>query len=88
AGTVMLATYLLVERYSRPLQLLRESMEEIGYGRFDVRIAEQRNDEIGELFRQFDAMAASLEERSRGDAVPARKPTHAVTRAEAGGSHA
>jgi serine/threonine-protein kinase len=88
AGTVMLATYLLVERYSRPLQLLRESMEEIGYGRFDIRIAEQRNDEIGELFRQFDAMAASLEERSRGDAAPASKPTHAVARAEAGGPHA
>lgn len=66
AATVTLATYLLVERYSRPLRLLRESMDEIGQGRFDFRIAEQRGDEFGELYRAFDSMAARLEEAAEG----------------------
>jgi eukaryotic-like serine/threonine-protein kinase len=66
AGVVTLATYLLVERYSKPLQLLRESMEEIGQGRFDYRIDEKRDDEIGELYLAFDAMAARLREFQGG----------------------
>ena len=64
AATVTLATYLLAERYSRPLKLLRESLEEIGHGRYDCRIAEQRADEFGEVYRAFDAMAAQLEDRA------------------------
>ena len=59
--TVGLATYIVFERYSRSLRRLRESLAEIGEGRFDCRIAEQRRDEIGQTFRAFDAMAARLE---------------------------
>jgi serine/threonine-protein kinase len=82
AATVTLATYLLVERYSRPLRLLRESLDEIGEGRYDCRIAEQRTDEFGEVYRAFDAMAARLEDRSEngkaadtGSANPGSKST-------------
>jgi serine/threonine-protein kinase len=64
AATVTLATYLLVERLSKPLRLVRDSLEEIGQGRFDCRIAEQRGDEFGEVYRAFDAMAERLEEMS------------------------
>jgi tRNA A-37 threonylcarbamoyl transferase component Bud32/HAMP domain-containing protein len=67
AGTVALVTYLLTERYSKPLQMLRESMDEVTQGRYDIRIGEKRNDEIGELFRAFDAMAASLDPDSTKD---------------------
>lgn len=61
AATVALATYLLVERYGKPLRLLRDSLEEIGQGRFGYRIREQRNDEFGDVFRSFDTMAERLE---------------------------
>jgi serine/threonine-protein kinase len=75
AATVGLATYLLVERYSKPLRMLRESMEDIAAGRFESRIGEQRNDELGELYQAFDAMAAKLQQdategRREGAAVP------------------
>ena len=69
AATVALATYLLVERYSKPLRVLRESMEEIAEGRFNSRISEQRNDEIGELYRAFDDMAARLEQGAQVSAA-------------------
>ena len=60
-ATVGLATYVVFERYSRALRRMRESLAEIGEGRFDHRIAERRRDEIGEIYRAFDAMAARLE---------------------------
>jgi tRNA A-37 threonylcarbamoyl transferase component Bud32 len=61
AATVGLATYLLVERYGKPLQLLRESMREIAMGRTAYRIRETRDDEFGEVFRAFDDMAEQLD---------------------------
>ena len=61
AVTVGLATYIVFERYSRSLRRLRESLAEIGEGHFDCRIAEPRRDEIGQIYRAFDAMAARLE---------------------------
>lgn len=64
AAAVGLATYLLVERYSKPLQLLRESLLEIAQGRLGYRIAEKRSDEFGEVFKAFDSMAESLEKLS------------------------
>jgi serine/threonine-protein kinase len=48
-------------------------MAEIGKGRFDHRIAEQRNDEFGLLFRAFDDMAQALQRREPG--TPAAPPT-------------
>lgn len=71
AGTVGLATYLLAERYAKPLRLLAESMNEIGRGRIGYRIAEKRKDEFGEVFRVFDAMAERLE---RSNTVDDHKP--------------
>jgi len=71
AATVGLATYLLAERYSKPLRLLSESMNEIGQGRLGYRIAEQRNDEFGEVFRVFDAMAERLERGAAPEPQPA-----------------
>lgn len=63
-ATVGFATYVLVERYSRPLRLLRESLGEIAAGRLGYRIAESRNDEFGETYRAFDQMAEALERRT------------------------
>ena len=60
---VCIATYVLANRFSKPIKLLRESMNEIGKGRFDHRIAERRNDEFGQLFQSFDDMARALQQR-------------------------
>jgi serine/threonine-protein kinase len=61
AAAVTAATYYIADRYSKPIRLVRDSMDEIGKGRFDYRIAEKRDDEFGELFEAFDRMAANLE---------------------------
>ncbi len=58
AGTWMLANW-----FSRPIQLLEESMRELGAGRLDHRIGERRNDEFGLLYQSFDEMAAALKQR-------------------------
>ena len=69
-ATAGLATYLLVERYAKPLQLLRESLDEIRNGRYGYRIAEKRSGEFGEVFAAFDAMAARLERDASDQAAP------------------
>jgi len=60
-AAVVIATYLIADRYSKPIKLLAESMAEIGKGRYDYRIAEQRADEFGQLYRDFDNMAQALQ---------------------------
>ena len=66
-----LATYLMLDRYARPLRMLGDSLDEIRDGRYDCRIEESRTDEIGDLNDSFNAMAASLEQKAT-DAVIAR----------------
>ncbi len=62
-AAVVITTYMLARRYSKPISLLHDSMDEIGKGRYDYRIAERRNDEFGELYINFDDMAQSLQNR-------------------------
>jgi len=50
------------------MRVLRNSLAELGRGRYDYRIAEERNDEFGELYRTFDTTAAALE--ARHDTLP------------------
>jgi serine/threonine-protein kinase len=66
-AAVSLATYLIADRYSKPLRLLQDSMAELGKGRFDYRIAEQRNDEFGQVYRSFDNMAQAVQKRLETD---------------------
>ena len=62
AVTATLATYLMLNRYARPLRTLGDSLDEIRDGRYDCRIEEARTDEIGDLYDSFNGMAASLEQ--------------------------
>ena len=62
AVTATLATYLLLDRYARPLRTLGDALDEIRAGRHDCRIEEVRTDEIGDLYDSFNGMAASLEQ--------------------------
>jgi serine/threonine-protein kinase len=60
-AAVALATFLIANRFGKPIKLLRESMAEIGKGRLDHRIGERRNDEFGLLYLAFDDMAQALQ---------------------------
>ena len=68
-----LATYLMLDRYARPLRTLGDALDEMRDGRYDCRIDEARGDEIGDLYDSFNAMAANLEQRAT-DALAARSP--------------
>jgi serine/threonine-protein kinase len=65
AVTATLATYLMLDRYTKPLRLLGESLDEIREGRYDCRIDEKRTDEIGDLYDSFNQMATHLEQRTQ-----------------------
>ena len=56
-------TYWLARRLGEPIRVLRNSLQELGNGHFDYRIAEERKDEFGELYAEFDKTAAALEAR-------------------------
>ena len=73
-AAVAVATYLVSNWFAKPIRLLRESMAEIGKGRFDHRSAERRNDEFGLLFQAFDDMAGALQQRTGGASAAAGDP--------------
>ena len=58
---VTLAMYFVANWFARPIKLLRESITEIGHGRFEHRIREQRQDEYGLLYSEFNQMAQALQ---------------------------
>jgi eukaryotic-like serine/threonine-protein kinase len=62
-AAVAAGTYFLAQRLASPARILRNSLQELANGRYDYRIADQRKDEFGELFAQFDRTAAALEQR-------------------------
>jgi len=74
-------TYLLARGLSGPIRVLRNSLDELANGRYDYRIADERKDELGELYAEFDRTAAALEARhdppKTGDAPPVKPPEEA-----------
>ena len=46
------------------------ALGEIGEGNLNCRISEERNDELGEVFGEFNKMAASLEAHNASDPTP------------------
>jgi eukaryotic-like serine/threonine-protein kinase len=71
---VALAMYFVANWFAKPIRLVSDSMAEIGKGRFDHRINENRRDEFGELFAAFDQMAAALQAREAGSTAPTAAP--------------
>ncbi|HSW03640.1 protein kinase domain-containing protein [Aquabacterium sp.] len=61
---VAIAMYFVANWFAKPIQLVADSMAEIGKGRFDHRINEQRKDEFGQLYAAFDNMAQALQDRA------------------------
>ncbi len=65
-----LATYLMLDRYARPLRTLGDALDEIRDGRYDCRIEEARTDEIGDLYDSFNGMAAALDTQAGDTTAP------------------
>lgn len=61
----MIAGFLLSRHLLRPLELLRREVEEIAEGRFSHRVEIRGSDEIADLGRRFNSMAARLEQSYR-----------------------
>ncbi|MBI5255424.1 MAG: protein kinase [Burkholderiales bacterium] len=67
---VAIAMYFVANWFAKPIQLVADSMAEIGKGRFDHRINEQRKDEFGQLYAAFDNMAQALQDRATAGLDP------------------
>jgi len=79
ASAVVVATYFIAAHYSKPIRLLKDSMEEIGKGRVAYRIGEKRNDEFGLLYEAFDRMAEQLEQRLPPQPPDSKLPSMSAT---------
>ena len=84
---VAIAMYFVANWFAKPIRLVAESMAEIGKGRFDHRINEQRKDEFGELYVAFDAMAQALQDRNAAGIDTPLPPTLASPRTVATTAH-
>jgi len=61
---LIIISWWLTRMFTRPIRLLQESTEQLGQGKLSVRTTPElakRKDELGDLSRSFDAMAAQLE---------------------------
>ncbi|MCG5055884.1 MAG: HAMP domain-containing protein [Myxococcales bacterium] len=63
SAVVAVMVALSMMRTLRPLRVLRQQAREVAGGHYDRRLGVASRDEIGELAREFDAMAIALQER-------------------------
>jgi signal transduction histidine kinase len=63
--TIAAAAFLFTLRTLRPLGVLRERAREVAGGDYARRTGVTSHDEIGDLAREFDAMAGAIEEREQ-----------------------
>jgi class 3 adenylate cyclase len=61
----LVPAFALARGITRPVAELARAARRIGAGQLDTRVRLRRGDEVGELGRAFDEMAAGLEERER-----------------------
>ena len=60
-ASVILVMYVVTGLLAKPIALLTRSMERFGDGEFDLRISNERTDEIGELYSAFNGMTDHLQ---------------------------
>ncbi|MCB9244978.1 MAG: GHKL domain-containing protein [Flavobacteriales bacterium] len=61
----LVLAYLVSKRISKPLQILRDKLSHTGYGYQNEIIDWKRQDEIGQLVKQYNKMVVELEESAR-----------------------
>jgi len=64
AGVACLGAFFVVRRIVGPLKELAAGAVEVGRGNLDVKIPEADDDELGQLSRNFNAMARSLKDQA------------------------
>jgi len=62
-GVVILASYTAARLLAEPIRRLKSALQEATLGNFDFRISHLRKDEFGELFDDFNLLAASVQQR-------------------------
>jgi tRNA A-37 threonylcarbamoyl transferase component Bud32/HAMP domain-containing protein len=67
---VAVALFLFNKLIAKNILLATRAIKMFGNGQLETRISKQRADEIGELFKSFNTMADSLEDRVDTDAMP------------------
>src|SRR5205823_5795684 len=65
AAIVCVAMMIVATRLLRPLRRLAEGAKRIARGEYKERVDDAREDEIGQLGREFNAMAQALDEREQ-----------------------
>ncbi|MBX3354401.1 MAG: HAMP domain-containing protein [Phycisphaeraceae bacterium] len=60
-SAVLLLSLVLSSGFTRPISRLTIASRSLGEGRLEVRVSDERTDEIGDLARAFNDMAARLE---------------------------
>ncbi len=60
--TVLVAVYLLVSRMTAPMKILHDALRQTAQGNLAKRISEKRNDELGQMFEEFNKMTERLEQ--------------------------
>lgn len=68
-----LVCLLFAQAFTRPLRRLNDACRSIAAGAYSERTALAREDELGELSRSFDGMAASVEEKVESLALSVRQ---------------
>ena len=61
AVTATLASLFVAQRIVRPLRLMRAATRRIAAGRYDERVPEESEDELGDLAESFNTMARTLQ---------------------------
>jgi len=68
----LLTSYLLGRHLSRPIHHLMDASQAIQEGRYQYRIPERRNDEVGHLIEAFNNMAQGLLQKAQVEAAFSR----------------
>jgi len=61
--TVIVVAYLLAAGITLPIKLLRRAVANVTQGNYNYRIEQNRNDELGQLFGEYNRMAEALSNR-------------------------
>ncbi|MET0051849.1 MAG: protein kinase [Candidatus Thiodiazotropha sp.] len=59
--TVVIVAYLLATGITLPIRILRKAIIHVHHGNYGYRIREERNDELGLLFTEYNRMADALQ---------------------------
>jgi serine/threonine-protein kinase len=67
--TVVVVAYLLATGITLPIKVLRKAMHHISLGNYAYRIRQERNDELGLLFTDYNRMAEALQNMEQDDVL-------------------